>query len=62
MALSLIAAILVVGAMIGALSGGPLSARYGRRKMLLIGDMISIVGALLCMVEVYPIMIIGRIV
>lgn len=59
--IALLAAILVIGAIFGAALGGPLSSYFGRRKGLLIGDLIALVGVGLTMIESYESIVIGRI-
>jgi sugar porter (SP) family MFS transporter len=44
----LVVSIVLVGACIGALSGGRLADRFGRRKMLIITSIIFMAGAILC--------------
>lgn len=60
--LSLIASTLVLGAIVGAFSGGQLSARFGRRKMLFISDFVTLVGVGLTMISSYGALIVGRII
>jgi len=44
----LVVSVVLVGAAVGALSGGKLADRFGRRYMLLITSLIFILGALVC--------------
>src|ERR1700681_1965479 len=43
-----VVSVVLVGASIGALGGGPLADRVGRRKMLLVTSLIFMVGAIVC--------------
>jgi fucose permease len=44
----LVVSMVLVGAAVGALSGGRLADRFGRRRMLLVTSLIFIVGAIAC--------------
>jgi sugar porter (SP) family MFS transporter len=46
----IIVSVVLVGASIGALGGGRLADRFGRRKMLIVTSLIFIAGAILCAV------------
>jgi MFS family permease len=46
----LVVSVVLVGAAVTAISGGTLSDRFGRRKMLLITSLVFIAGALVCSV------------
>jgi SP family arabinose:H+ symporter-like MFS transporter len=59
--IALLAAILLIGALSGAIMGGPLSSNFGRRKVLLIGDILALIGVGLTMIERYETIIVGRI-
>jgi sugar porter (SP) family MFS transporter len=48
----IVVSVVLVGASIGALGGGRLADRFGRRKMLIVTSLIFIVGAILCAVAV----------
>ncbi len=57
----LVVSVVLVGAAIGALSGGRLADRFGRRMMLLVTALIFIIGALLCAAAAsVAILVIGR--
>jgi len=43
-----VVSVVLIGASIGALGGGPLADRLGRRKMLLVTSLIFMVGAIVC--------------
>jgi sugar porter (SP) family MFS transporter len=44
----LVVSVVLIGAAVGALSGGRLADRFGRRSMLLVTALIFVVGALIC--------------
>lgn len=46
----LVVSVVLIGAAVTAISGGSLSDRFGRRKMLLITSLVFIAGALVCSV------------
>jgi len=59
----LVVSVVLVGAAVTAISGGSLSDRFGRRKMLLITSLIFIAGAVVCaLAGSIPILIVGRVV
>jgi len=58
--MSLIASITTIGAAFGAIVGGMITAKFGRRVPLIIGDFIFMIGAALTLVDVYGSMIAGR--
>lgn len=60
--LSFIASILTIGATVGAMIGSKLSIKYGRRKVLLIGDIIFLIGAILTLIESYGAIVTGRLI
>ena len=43
---SVVVSVLLVGAVVGALAGGPLSDRYGRRRIVMLAAIIFVVGAI----------------
>jgi MFS family permease len=50
-----------LGCILGGIVSGPLTVKFGRRKILLVGDIISLVGVGLTMFASYEAIIIGRI-
>ena len=58
--LSLIASILPIGGALGALLGGRLATKFGRRKILLVTDFITLVGVPLTLISNYESIVIGR--
>jgi len=59
----LVVSVVLVGAAVTAISGGSLSDRFGRRKMLLITSLIFIAGAVVCCAAGSdPVLIVGRLV
>ena len=59
----LVVSVVLVGAAVTAISGGSLSDRFGRRKMLLITSLIFIAGAVVCSAAGSdPVLIVGRVV
>jgi len=59
----LVVSVVLVGAAVTAISGGSLSDRFGRRKMLLITSLIFIAGAVVCSAAgSIPVLIVGRVV
>ncbi len=57
----IVVSVVLVGASIGALGGGRLADRFGRRKMLIVTSLIFIAGAALCAVAVsVATLVIGR--
>lgn len=59
----LVVSMVLVGAAVGALSGGKLADRFGRRYMLLVTSVIFIVGALVCaLCTSLGILLVGRVI
>ena len=59
----LVVSVVLVGAAVTAISGGSLSDRFGRRKMLLITSLIFMAGALVCCAAgSVPVLMVGRVV
>ena len=59
----LVVSVVLVGAAVTAISGGSLSDRFGRRKMLLFTSLIFIAGAVVCSAAgSIPVLIVGRVV
>lgn len=58
--ISVLNSILTVGAGIGAFVGGSAAQRFGRRKSMIIADLIAIFGMGLTLVANYPLFVIGR--
>mmetsp|Transcript_14342 Transcript_14342/g.12170 ORF Transcript_14342/g.12170 Transcript_14342/m.12170 type:complete len:110 (+) Transcript_14342:53-382(+) len=58
--LSLLASMLTIGAIIGSKAGSKLSTKFGRMKVLVLGDFIALIGVGLTMVQVYGVIIAGR--
>ncbi|HVA95815.1 MAG TPA: sugar porter family MFS transporter [Candidatus Dormibacteraeota bacterium] len=57
----IVVSVVLVGASIGALGGGRLADRFGRRKMLFLTSLIFIAGAILCAFAVsVTVLVIGR--
>jgi MFS transporter, SP family, galactose:H+ symporter len=57
----IVVSVVLVGASIGALGGGRLADRFGRRKMLIVTSLIFIAGAILCAVATsVATLVIGR--
>jgi MFS family permease len=60
--LSLIASITTIGAMFGSLVAGPVSNRIGRRKILIVGDIVNIIAIIMTLFSLYPVMLVGRLI
>jgi len=61
-AMSWIASSLDAGAIVGALIGGQLVAKLGRRKTMLFSDVVGVLGSSLTLVASLPCMIVGRVI
>jgi len=58
--ITFIASAPIITAAIAATTGGPLVAKFGRRKMMIIHDFIGIIGVILTLVASLPVIIVGR--
>lgn len=58
--IQIMSAIMPLGAMFGALSGGPIASKFGRRKALMFNDLIAIIGAGVIIVPFTALFAIGR--
>ena len=59
----LVVSMVLVGAAIGALSGGRLADRFGRRRMLLITSLVFIAGAVVCaLCTSFGMLLVGRVI
>lgn len=58
--ISLIASITAIGDTVGSVIGGPMAKTYGRRKSLIIGEYIFILGTFLTLISQYRTMVMGR--
>ena len=58
--ITFIASAPIITAAVSAMFGGSLVAKFGRRKMMIISDIVAIIGVILTLVASLPVVIIGR--